>query len=118
MQNKRPLDKERSTRAEAMPVLELALRSHPDPKMVPREADQPGRVFSPMGFGKYDTPSGARDGVRGWRICAMGGPDQVSIKHPRGNPWTSAWYCGGLGQVSEPFEASTASSMKGSQDTQ
>lgn len=94
MQNKRPPDKERSTSAKAVPVLELALRSHPNLKMVPGETAQPARV-SPRGFCKCDTPSGARDGVRRWRICVMGRPDQVSIKRTRGNPWTSAWYCGG-----------------------
>ena len=87
-------DKERATRAKAVPVLELALKSHPNPKMVPGETDQPARV-SPRGFCKCGTPSGARDGVRRWRICVIGRPDQVSIKRTRGNPWTSAWYCGG-----------------------
>ena len=86
-QNKRPPDKDRSTKAKVAPAHEHTLRSHPDSKRVEAEAYllQPGRV-SPKGFCKCDTPSRVREGVSRWRICVLEGQDQVSLKHSKRGP--------------------------------
>lgn len=55
--------------------------------------------------------SGEWQGPRGWRVPVRG-IRRGCIKHPKGSLWSSAWCCGGHGQVTESG-ASVSSSVKG-----